>query len=68
MKKGYKKEYDLDNAEDLKTLREQFEKEIILNRLKKFNYNITKTAQSLNIERTNLYKKLKKYGIDFDDF
>lgn len=68
IEKGYKKEYDLDNAEDLKTLREQFEKEIILNRLKKFNYNITKTAQSLNIERTNLYKKLKKYGIDFDDF
>jgi two-component system nitrogen regulation response regulator NtrX len=67
IEKGYKKEFDLDNAEDLRTLRDQFEKEIILNRLKKFNYNITKTAQSLNIERTNLYKKLKKYGIDFDD-
>ncbi|MEJ5273414.1 MAG: sigma-54 dependent transcriptional regulator [Spirochaetota bacterium] len=67
IEKGYKKEFDIENADDLRTLREQFEKEIIISRLKKFDYNITKTAQSLNIERTNLYKKLKKYGIDFDD-
>ncbi|MFN3410861.1 MAG: sigma-54-dependent transcriptional regulator [Exilispira sp.] len=67
IEKGFKRTVDFENAEDLRALREQFEKEIILNRLKKFNYNITKTAQSLNIERTNLYKKLKKYGIDFDD-
>lgn len=67
IEKGFKKGIDFENAEDLRALRDQFEKEIILNRLKKFNYNITKTAQSLNIERTNLYKKLKKYGIDFDD-
>lgn len=67
IEKKYNKDLDLDNIEDLKALREQFEKEIIINRLKKFNYNISKTAQSLNIERTNLYKKLKKYGIEFDD-
>lgn len=67
IEKGFKKEFEANNIDDLKALREQFEKEIILARLKKFNYNISKTAQSLNIERTNLYKKLKKYGIDFDD-
>ncbi len=67
IEKGFKKEFKADNIDDLKALREQFEKEIILARLKKFNFNISKTAQSLNIERTNLYKKLKKYGIDFDD-
>lgn len=67
IEKGFKKTIDIDNVEDLRALREQFEKEIILNRLKKFNYNITKTAQSLNIERTNLYKKLKKFGVSFDD-
>lgn len=67
IEKKYNTDLDIDNIEDLRELREKFEKEIIINRLKKFNYNITKTAQSLNIERTNLYKKLKKYGIDFDD-
>ncbi len=63
----FNRNFNFDSEEELKTLRENFEKEIIISRLKKYNYNITKTAQSLNIERTNLYKKLKKYGIDFYD-
>lgn len=54
------------NDADLKSLRESYEKEIIISRLKKFNFNITKTAQSLDIERTNLYKKLKRYGIQLN--
>ena len=63
-----KTQIDIDsyNDADLKSLRESYEKEIIISRLKKFNFNITKTAQSLDIERTNLYKKLKRYGIQLN--
>jgi two-component system nitrogen regulation response regulator NtrX len=63
-----KTQIDIDsyNDADLKSLRESYEKEIIMSRLKKFNFNITKTAQSLDIERTNLYKKLKRYGIQLN--
>jgi two-component system nitrogen regulation response regulator NtrX len=63
-----KTQIDIDsyNEADLKSLRESYEKEIIMSRLKKFNFNITKTAQSLDIERTNLYKKLKRYGIQLN--
>jgi two-component system nitrogen regulation response regulator NtrX len=63
-----KTQIDIDsyNDADLKSLRESYEKEIIISRLKKFNFNISKTAQSLDIERTNLYKKLKRYGIQLN--
>lgn len=57
--------YDIENK-PLRNLKEEFEKNIIEKRLKQFDYNITKTAQSLQIERTNLYKKIKKYNIDIN--
>lgn len=60
------KDYDIKN-QPLKNLREMFEKDIIENRLKQFNFNISKTAKSLQIERTNLYKKIKKYKIDINN-
>ncbi|MBP1926223.1 transcriptional regulator of acetoin/glycerol metabolism [Sedimentibacter acidaminivorans] len=39
------------------------EKEIIENALKKYNGNIVKTSQVLNIGRSTLYRKIKKYNI-----
>lgn len=44
-----------------KTEREQDE---ILRVLKQTNYHMTKTAKILNISRTTLYRKIKKYQID----
>jgi len=47
----------------LKEARESFEKEMILNRLAALNWNISRTAKELGLDRTNLYKKMVRYGI-----
>ncbi|MDR1323157.1 MAG: sigma-54-dependent Fis family transcriptional regulator, partial [Candidatus Margulisbacteria bacterium] len=44
--------------QNLKTLAE-LEKEIVTERLKYFNNNISRTAQSLGLTRATVYKKLK---------
>ena len=44
------------------------EKDVIEKGLKKFNYNITATAEYLGISRTALHYKLKKYNLIFKKF
>ncbi|MCK5416857.1 MAG: sigma 54-interacting transcriptional regulator [Desulfobacterales bacterium] len=41
------------------------EKTIILDRLQKFNWNKGKTAAALDINRTTLWRKMKKYNISY---
>ncbi|MGC8765636.1 MAG: sigma-54-dependent transcriptional regulator [Brevinematia bacterium] len=48
----------------LKEARLLFERELILERLEKFGNNISKTAESLGIDRTYLHKKIKELGIE----
>jgi len=48
----------------LREAREQFERQYILRRLGETHWNITRTAERLGIERSNLHRKLKAYGID----
>ncbi len=48
----------------LKDAKKDFEKALIINRLMKNSMNITKTAESLDIERTYLHKKIKELEID----
>ncbi len=50
--------------QNLKDAKHEFERNLIISRLVKFNNNITKTAESLDIERTYLHKKIKELGID----
>ena len=47
----------------LKEARENFEKEYLTNQLKKFNGNISKTADFIGMERSALHRKLKGLGI-----
>jgi two-component system nitrogen regulation response regulator NtrX len=47
----------------LKEAREQFEKQYILDRLREFAGNVSRTAESLGVERSNLYRKMDAYGI-----
>ena len=47
----------------LRELRSQFEKSILEQRLEKNYGNVTKTAESLGLERAHLHRKLKAYGI-----
>ena len=47
----------------LKDARDEFEKQYILGRLREFAGNVSRTAEALGVERSNLYRKLHAYGI-----
>lgn len=47
----------------LREARDAFERDFILKKLKENNWNMTKTAEIIGIERSNLYKKIKSLGI-----
>ena len=47
----------------LKEARESFEKEYLINQLKKNHGNISKTADFIGMERSALHRKLKSLGI-----
>jgi two-component system nitrogen regulation response regulator NtrX len=53
----------LDPSIPLAEAREQFEREYILQALAAQNGNISRTADVLGVERSNLYKKMKAFGI-----
>jgi len=54
----------LDFNSPLKTAREQFEKEYLMHQLKKNGSNISKTAESIGMERSALHRKLTSLGIE----
>ena len=47
----------------LQTARREFERRLIAERLEEAGGNITRAAESLGIERSNLYRKMRAYGI-----
>ena len=50
----------------LKLAREDFERRYILAALRRHRGNISRAAESLQVERSNLYRKLKSYGIEVE--
>jgi len=63
---GYTIPNELIKAEsftDLRTAKNNFEKQYINNVLKANDWMISKTAEILEIDRSNLFKKMKQYGI-----
>jgi len=54
---------DDDNL-DFKSARLNFEREYIVKALDQHDWKIIETAEALGIDRTNLFKKMKRYGID----
>ena len=47
----------------LREARDEFEKQYILSKLKELAGNVSRTADALGVERSNLYRKLNAYGI-----
>ena len=43
--------------------KEDFQKEFFANALLAFNWNVSETAKSLKIDRSNLYNKMQRLGI-----
>lgn len=41
-----------------------FEKRYIEKKLREFDGNISRTAESIGIERSNLHRKIRSYGLD----
>ncbi len=44
--------------------KELFEKQFLLKKLQKNNWNISRTAEEIGLERSNLHRKIKTYGIE----
>ncbi len=55
---------DPGQIKSLKEFRDLAEKEFILSKLEKNNWNISQTAREIDTPRSNLYKKLEQYGIN----
>jgi two-component system nitrogen regulation response regulator NtrX len=48
----------------LKEARNEFEKSFILEKLEENQWNVSKTAEAIGIERSNLHRKIKSLDID----
>ena len=48
----------------LRDAREDFEREFIIQKLEENDWNISRTAELIDLERSNLHRKIKSYGID----
>lgn len=57
----------LDSTNNYQEFKEITEKAFILKQLDLNNWNISKTAEILDIQRSHLYNKMKKYGIEKDN-
>jgi two-component system nitrogen regulation response regulator NtrX len=51
-------------AGTFKEAKESFEKAFIASKLQEFKWNVSQTADAIGIERSNLHKKIKAYGLD----
>ena len=48
----------------LRAAREEFERGFIVQKLEENDWNISRTAEVIELERSNLHRKIKSYGID----
>ncbi len=52
------------NRSAIREAREDFEREFIIQKLEENDWNISRTAELIELERSNLHRKIKSYGID----
>jgi DNA-binding NtrC family response regulator len=50
--------------EQFSDFRDMAEKLFIVRKLEEFDWNVSKTAESIGIQRSHLYNKMNKYGIE----
>jgi len=55
---------DAFSRSSLRDAREEFEREFIIHKLEGNDWNISRTAELIELERSNLHRKIKSYGID----
>ncbi|MBN1380363.1 MAG: sigma-54-dependent Fis family transcriptional regulator [Deltaproteobacteria bacterium] len=59
----YEKEPDYEIADSLRAAKMDFEKLYIMKKLQENDGNISKTAEAIGLERSNLHRKLKSFGL-----
>ncbi|MDH5406464.1 MAG: hypothetical protein OEX80_07995 [Candidatus Aminicenantes bacterium] len=55
---------ELYSFSSLREARHYFERELILRKLKENNFNITRAAKALQIDRTALHRRIKSLGLE----
>jgi two-component system, NtrC family, nitrogen regulation response regulator NtrX len=67
LRKTVLSESEPEEAATLQRARERFERGFILQKLAEHRGNVSQAAQSLGIERSNLYRKMRRLGILYSD-
>jgi len=57
----------IDAHDDFTQARDQFEKQFIEQKLHEHDWNVSQTAETIGIQRSHLYNKLNKYGIEREE-
>ncbi len=52
------------DAATFREAKEEFEKEFLIQKLEENDWNISRTAEVIEIERSNLHRKIKSFGIE----
>ncbi|TNF50512.1 MAG: sigma-54-dependent Fis family transcriptional regulator [Deltaproteobacteria bacterium] len=52
------------SAATFRSAKEEFEKEFLIQKLEENEWNISRTAEAIEVERSNLHRKIKSYKID----
>ncbi len=55
--------FKMESGMTLKQVKENVEREFIVSTLKKNGWNVSKAAKDLDVDRTNLHKKINYYGL-----
>jgi two-component system nitrogen regulation response regulator NtrX len=65
---GIQQKYDAPvpwfSSDSFRNAKMDFEKKFIMKKLQEFEGNISKTAEAIGLERSNLHRKIKRYGLD----
>jgi len=51
-------------TDSLRAAKQDFERQYILRKLREFDGNVSKTAEAIGLERSNLHKKIRSYGLE----
>lgn len=63
-KKSGKLEHILDEEDSFHNFKESAERLFLLRKLKENNWNVSQTAEAVDIQRSHMYNKMKKYDIE----
>jgi two-component system nitrogen regulation response regulator NtrX len=51
-------------SDSFRTAKQDFERQYIMRKLREFEGNISRTAEAIGLERSNLHKKIRGYGLE----